>query len=253
MSLANNHYYDLRVEGQLQSPTVLTDAGIFPIGASRTEPPLYRVESFEAKGWRIGFVSVTARINTPVSTDTPTADKPQVPYIEAGDMAEKLLPIIEEARAAHDLMIVVVHWGDEYAEQPSGAQKKAAHALIDGGVDMLIGHHPHVLQGVERYRDGLIAYSMGNFLFENTGGIPRLTGVLRAKWVAGEKPCLADVVFHPAVVKRSPYPHPSAATGGVGKQVRKRVVDQGKALGTAFVEIEGSEDLRVEGLAACGA
>ncbi|PRQ08648.1 CapA family protein [Enhygromyxa salina] len=253
MSLANNHYYDLRVEGQLQSPKVLADAGIFAIGASRTEAPLYRVESFETQGWRIGFISVTNRINTPVSTDTPTPDKPQVPYIEAGDMPEKLLPLVEQARAAHDLMIVVVHWGDEYAEQPSGKQQKVAHALIEGGVDMLIGHHPHVLQGIEQHQGGLIAYSLGNFLFENTGGIPRLTGVLRAKWVAGDKPCLGDVVFHPAYVKRSPYPHPTAATGGLGKQVRKRVIDQARGLGGAFVEIEGSEDLRLDSLATCGA
>lgn len=252
MSLANNHYYDLRVDGQLQSPTVLADAGIFAIGASRTEAPRFRVESFEAKGWRIGFISVTNRINTPVSKDTPIADKPQVPYIEAGDMPDQLLPLVEQARADHDLMIVVVHWGDEYAEHPSNKQQKVAHALIEGGVDILIGHHPHVLQGIEHYQDGLIAYSMGNFLFENTGGIPRLTGVLRTKWVADDKACLGDVVFHPAYVKRSPYPHPSAATGGLGKQVRKRVVAQAKALGTGFVEVEGSEDLRVEGLAACG-
>ena len=256
MSLANNHYYDLRVDGQLQSPKVLADAGILGIGASRTESPLYRVESFEAKGWRIGFISVTNRINTPVPKGTPTADKPLVPYIAARDMADQLVPLVEQARATHDLMIVVVHWGDEYAEQPSNTQQKAAHALIEGGVDMLIGHHPHVLQGIEHHQDGLIAYSLGNFLFENTGGIPRLTGVLRAKWVAGEgaaQACLGDVVFHPAYVKRSPYPHPTAATGGMGKQVRKRVVAQAKALGTGFVEMQDSEDLRLEGLAACGA
>jgi hypothetical protein len=256
MSLANNHYYDLRVDGQLRSPKVLADAGIFAIGASRTEAPIYRVESFEAKGWRIGFISVTNRINTPVPKHTPTTEKPAVPYIEAGDMPDELLPLVEQARATHDLMIVAVHWGDEYAEQPSTKQQTVARALIEGGVDMVIGHHPHVLQGIEHHQDGLIAYSLGNFLFENTGGIPRLTGVLRTKWMAGEAAdaaCLGDVVFHPAYVKRSPYPHPSVATGGVGKQVRKRVVDQAKALGTGFVEVQDSEDLRLDGLAACGA
>jgi poly-gamma-glutamate capsule biosynthesis protein CapA/YwtB (metallophosphatase superfamily) len=255
LSLANNHYFDLRVDGQLQSPKVLGDVGILPIGASRTEAPLYRVESHGANGWRIGFISVTNRINTPVSTAAPTPDKPQVPYIELVDMPDTLLPLVEQARASHDLIIVAVHWGDEYAEAPNVYQQKVAHALIDGGVDMLIGHHPHVLQGVEHYQGGLIAYSLGNFLFEHTGEIPRLTGVLRTKWMQGEaqqEPCMSEVVFHSAYMKRTPYPHPTPATGALGKSVRKRVVSQAGDLGTAFVQIDGSEDLRLDGLAVCG-
>jgi hypothetical protein len=252
LSLANNHYFDLRADGQLQSPKVLTDVGIVPIGASRTEAPLYRVESHEAKGWRIGFLSVTNRINTPVSTAAPTADKPQVPYIELVDMPETLLPIVEQARASHDLIVVAVHWGDEYAEAPNVYQQKVARALLDGGVDMVIGHHPHVLQGVEHYKDGLIAYSLGNFLFEHTGEIPRLTGVLRTKWVAGKVgPCMSEVMFHSAYMKRTPYPHPSPATGAMGKTVRKRVVSQAADLGTKFVEIDGSEDLRLDARLEC--
>jgi hypothetical protein len=255
LSLANNHYYDLRAEGQLQSPKVLSDVGILPIGASRTETPPYRVESHEAKGWKIGFISVTNRINTPVSTAAPTPDKPQVPYIELVDMPDTLLPLVEQARASHDLIIVAVHWGDEYAEAPNVYQQKVARALIDGGVDMLIGHHPHVLQGVEQYKDGLIAYSLGNFLFEHTGEIPRLTGVLRTKWMLGAtqpQPCMSEVVFHSAYMKRTPYPHPTPATGALGKAVRKRVVAQASDLGTTFVEIDGSDDLRLDALRACG-
>ncbi|PRP90736.1 Capsule biosynthesis protein CapA [Enhygromyxa salina] len=254
MSLANNHYFDLRVDGQLQTPKVLSEEGIFPIGASRTEAPRFRVESLEAKGWRLGFISATNRINTPVSTEEPREDKPQVPYLALRDMPAELLPLVQQARADHDLIIVVLHWGDEYAETPSGAQQRVAHELIDGGVDMVVGHHPHVLQGIERYGAGLIAYSLGNFLFEHTGAIPRQTGVLRAKWASGEtRACVADVVFHPAYMKRTPYPHPTAATGSMGKQVRKRVSAQAKGLGTSFVSIDDSEDLRLEGLAPCGA
>jgi hypothetical protein len=254
LSLANNHYYDLRADGQLQSPKVLADVGVLPIGASRTEAPLYRVESHEAKGWKIGFISVTNRINTPVSTAAPTADQPQVPYIELVDMPDTLLPLVAQARASHDLIVVVVHWGDEYAEAPNVYQQKVAHALLDGGVDMLIGHHPHVLQGVEHYKGGLIAYSLGNFLFEHTGEIPRLTGVLRTKWMLGAKqpePCMSEVVFHSAYMKRTPYPHPTPASGALGKAVRKRVVGQAGDLGTTFIEIDGSDDLRLDALPAC--
>ncbi len=248
MSLANNHYFDLREDGQLQSPKILGEEGIFAIGASRTEDPLYRIETYQAKGWKIGFLAVTNRVNAP-----PREGTPQVPYIELVDMVDTLGPLLAQARADHDLVVVVVHWGDEYAEQPSVYHVKAAHGLIDAGADLLIAHHPHVLQGIERYADGLIAYSLGNFLFEHTGEIPRLTGVLRTRFRdTGGDACLAEVRVHPAYMKRTPYPHPSAATGGMGKKVRARVVAQAKQLGTRFVEVEGGEDLRLDGLASCG-
>lgn len=247
LSLANNHYFDLREDGQLQSPTILREVGITPIGGSRTEDPVFRVETHEAKGWTIGFLSVTNRVNAPVRENTP-----QVPYLELRDMVDTLTPLITDARASHDLLVVAIHWGDEYAETPSNLQQKTARALLDAGVDMLVGHHPHVLQGVERHGDGLIAYSMGNFLFEHTGAIPRLTGVLRTGWRAGEGgACLDEVVFHPAYMKRVPYPHPAPATGGMGKQVRQRVTTQAERLGSSFEAIEGSEDLRMVGVG-CG-
>jgi hypothetical protein len=249
LSLANNHYFDLREDGQLQTPKILSEEGIFPIGAGRTEDPLYRIETHAAKGWKIGFLSVTNRINAPVRAGTP-----QVPYIELDDMVATLGPLLQQARADHDLLIVAVHWGDEYEEAPSVYHQKAARGLIDAGADMLIAHHPHVLQGIERYKNGLIAYSMGNFLFEHTGAIPRLTGVLRTRWTQADAgQCLAEVVFHPAYMKRTPYPHPTFATGGMGKQVRGRVVDQAKALGSSFVQIDGGEDLRLDGLPSCDA
>lgn len=249
LSLANNHYFDLREEGQIQTPKILREEGIFPIGSGRTEDPLYRIETFDAQGWKIGFLAVTNRINAPVRAGTP-----QVPYIELVDMVATLGPLLGQARADHDLLIVAVHWGDEYEEKPTAYHQKAARGLIDAGADLLIAHHPHVLQGIERYKQGLIAYSMGNFLFEHTGAIPKLTGVLRTRFVAGDggAACLEKVVFHPAYMKRTPYPHPSPATGGMGKTVRARVIDQGKALGSSFVGVDGSEDLRLEGLPGCG-
>jgi hypothetical protein len=247
LSLANNHYFDLREDGQLQTPKILSEEGIFPIGAGRTEDPLYRVETFHAQGWKIGFIAVTNRINAPVRAGTP-----QVPYIELVDMVKILGPLLQQARADHDLLIIAVHWGDEYEDAPTTYHQKAARGLIDAGADLLIGHHPHVLQGIEQYKGRLIAYSMGNFLFEHTGAIPRLTGVLRTRFTqAGSDACLENVVFHPAYMKRTPYPHPTVASGALGKQVRSRVIDQARALGSSFVLVDGSEDLRLDGLPGC--
>jgi poly-gamma-glutamate synthesis protein (capsule biosynthesis protein) len=80
-----------------------------------------------------------------------------------------MLDIVDEARSRFDFMIVLAHWGDEYATAPRQADADFAHALIEAGAGAVIGHHPHVLQGIETYiardqRPALIAYSLGNFL-----------------------------------------------------------------------------------------
>lgn len=252
LGLANNHYFDLREDGQTQSPKILSEEGIFPIGASRTDEPLYRVETFTKKGWKIGFLAVTNRVNAPVRPNTP-----QVPYIDLVDMPDTLLPIVQAARADHDLVVVFVHWGDEYLEDPNIYQQKVARKLVEGGVDMVIGHHSHVLQAIERHKDGLIAYSLGNFLFEHTGSPPRLMGVLRTTWTAAPEgaaladSCMSDAVVHVAVNTRKPYPHPAPATGGLAKQVRDRIVSLSKKQGSEWKPIDGSEDLRLVGVG-CG-
>jgi hypothetical protein len=244
LSLANNHYFDLREAGQLESPQILADEGIFPIGAARTDLPLHRVETYITKGWNIGFVAVTNRVNFPVRAETP-----QVPFIALRQMPATLLPIIERARPDHDLIIVVVHWGDEYLDAPNIYQRDVARELIDGGVDMVIGHHSHVLQAIEQYGDGLIAYSLGNFLFEYTDMKPRLGGVLRTRWEAAPEGTqradsnLREATFHPAVNEPQPHPHPVPATGELGELVRERVVRLSAKQGSRWLQRSGSEEL----------
>jgi poly-gamma-glutamate capsule biosynthesis protein CapA/YwtB (metallophosphatase superfamily) len=235
MSLANNHWYDQRREGVESSPLLLAEIGILPLGAAKVEPPVFRVETLEKLGWKIGFCAITTRTNAPVREGGPV-----LPFLATQDIDEVVVPVLEAARADHDLLVVMVHWGDEYAEVPAFAQVKAAHAMIDAGADLVIGHHPHVLQAVERYGNGVIAYSLGNFLFENTHDIPRLTGVLRVR-ARAQGNCLEKVVFHPAYIKRIPIQHPVPAEGGMGKRVRERVIQQGKKFDTTWT-LDG-EDL----------
>ncbi len=234
MSLANNHWYDQRIAGVAQSPEILRELGVMPIGAAVREPPVFRVETFEKAGWKIGFIAITTRTNAPVREGGPI-----LPYLPTDEIKKTIAPVITDARGTHDIVVVVVHWGEEYAEAPNYAQVSAAHAMIDAGADLVIGHHPHVLQAIERYGQGVVAYSLGNFLFENTHDIPRLTGVLRVR-ARAEGRCLERVVFHPAYIKRLPVQHPVPATGGLGKRVRQRVIDQASRFDTSF-SVEGEE------------
>ena len=68
-------------------------------------------------------------------------------------------------KAENDYVIVSCHWGQELKETPKPYQIQLAHQLIDKGVDLILGHHPHVVQGIEFYKNRLIAYSLGNFVF----------------------------------------------------------------------------------------
>jgi poly-gamma-glutamate synthesis protein (capsule biosynthesis protein) len=134
-------------------------------------------------------------------------------------------------------VIVQIHWGDEYADDPAYTQVHAAHAMIEAGADLVIGHHPHVLQGFELHEGGFIAYSLGNFLFENTNDPARLTGVLRVRF-KGSRACLDEIRFHPAYVTRLPVQHPVPARGYMGRKVRARVRQVSKRFDAEWTDDE---------------
>ena len=85
-------------------------------------------------------------------------------YVEGG--FTRIRNEIEEMKNKADIIIVSIHWGDEFIEYPSPAQMDLAHQIIDCGANIILGHHPHILQGVEKYGEGIIAYSLGNFIFD---------------------------------------------------------------------------------------
>ncbi len=248
VSLANNHWYDQRGVGVEQTPKILEELGIVPLGAPTAEPEVFRVQPVEAKGWRIGVLAFTNRSNAPQRDDTPT-----LPFLNAREVAGTLAPVMKAAREEYDVLVGFVHWGEEYEDGPSGAQKNAAYALIDAGADLVIAHHPHVLQGVEVYGDGLIAYSMGNFLFENTNDPARLTGVLRVTMRADG--CRDEVRFHPAYVKRTPVQHPVPAAGYMGRLVRERMRMVSQRFNTTWAdaELDGAVDLVLDDPKSCAA
>ncbi|MCR9159915.1 MAG: CapA family protein [Nannocystaceae bacterium] len=244
VSLANNHWYDQRLAGVEQTPKILEELGIVPLGAP-THDDVFRVQPVEAKGWRVGVLAFTNRSNAPQRDDAPT-----LPFLSAREVPDTLAPIIEAAREDYDVLVGFVHWGEEYEDGPSGAQKKAAHALIDAGADLVIAHHPHVLQGVELYGEGLIMYSLGNFLFENTNDPARLTGVLRVTMREG---CREEVRFHPAYVKRLPVQHPVPASGYMGRKVRERLRFVSRRFGSVWedVEVEDRIDMTLKDTKGC--
>lgn len=143
LSLANNHSWDCGREGYLDTQKILRENNIDYFGGQNIE------ESFIVKNTdagRVGFVGIEDFIN-------PDGMSPYYKFLEYLD--------------SHlDFIIVSIHWGDEYKLNPSSRQVKVGHKLIESGADVVIGHHPHVVQPVEIYRDGIIFYSLGNFIFD---------------------------------------------------------------------------------------
>lgn len=232
LSLANNHAYDQKRTGMIETPKILKELSIIPIGAANLQGAVPRVETITTKGWKLGFIAVTVHPSGPKKNG-----KWLTPMVLARKLIPTLKPLIEAARPSHDLLILTIHWGIEYEEEPQPYQKRAAHKLIDAGLDLVIGHHPHVLQGMEIYKGRLIAYSLGNFLFENAFPIPRQTGILHLTY---ERPrCLNKVQFRPAYVKTYPSRHPAPAPKGLARKIRQRLKKLSRALRPAKWQDKG--------------
>lgn len=226
LGLANNHALDLLTDGLEQSPEVLRELGLVPVGAAQADGDPVRVATLERAGWRIALIAAATWLNR-----SPAPGDPAIAVYRTGELPRRLAPAIAAARAEHDLVIVLLHWGQEYSDGPDHAQRVAARRLIDGGADLVVGSHPHVLHGLERHDRGLVAYSLGNFLFANTDERSRRSGVLRVRWQPGRR-CPERASFHPVWLGEAPGFTPTPATGAEALEIRKRVQALSKRLRT---------------------
>ena len=230
VTLANNHQLDNDVPGLVETPAILTELGLAYVGAARkNRDTRFIVENLDVKGWKVGFIAATAQTNR-----TPLRDPgPHIAYVPAPALKNQLVPVITAARSSHDLLVVQIHWGQEYEDAPARWQIDTAHAFIDAGADIVIGHHPHVLQGIERYKGGVIAYSLGNFVFPNAKERVRDTGILHLSY-ATKTNCLDAISFDPAIQIRTPITHPIPAVGNHKKEVGTRLATLSKPFATVW-------------------
>jgi len=166
VNLANNHIYDFDSTGLFDTIFYLDSVGMQYVGAGRNFDDAHRPVLAEIKGKRIAFFGYYKGGEAPAAGET-----------EPGVASRELELIQDDIRMARnrdsvDYVIVNLHWGNEKETIPKVEHVEFARQLIDMGVDVIVGHHPHVLQGVEYYQGGIIAYSLGNFIF---GGNSRHT------------------------------------------------------------------------------
>lgn len=160
VTLANNHVLDFGTEALLDTCSLLDGAGIRRVGAGANLDEAKKLEVMEVKGKKIGFLAASRVI--PVSSWAAGKSHPGV--LTTYDPAV-LLAEIKAAEGECDYLVVYVHWGIEKNTQPEEYQRTLARQYIDAGADLVVGSHPHVLQGIEYYKGKPILYSLGNFVF----------------------------------------------------------------------------------------
>ncbi len=177
LSLANNHTFDYGWEGLSDTMDFLDDADLQHAGSGNDDREAFAPSYVESKGMTVAFVSLTH-----VVPEVSWKAERNHPGLAETYNPTRALAAIEEAEQNSDLVVVLVHWGEERAEQPLKSQTSLAHSYIDAGADLIIGSHPHVLQGFEAYKGKWIAYSLGNFVFTTTDSSKTSeTGVLNAE------------------------------------------------------------------------
>jgi poly-gamma-glutamate capsule biosynthesis protein CapA/YwtB (metallophosphatase superfamily) len=163
VTLANNHSMDYGTEALVDSFDTLNKANIKYVGAGNNLEEAKETKYFDINNKKIAILAASRVI--PVPEWNAYSNKPGLltTYDPTNLIAE-----VKSAKEQSDLVVVYVHWGLEKHTTPEAYQRVLAKQYIDAGADLVIGSHPHVLQGIEYYNGKPIVYSLGNFMFYNS-------------------------------------------------------------------------------------
>jgi poly-gamma-glutamate synthesis protein (capsule biosynthesis protein) len=222
VSLANNHVLDYGPQPLLDTIKALYSAGIGHAGAGANKAAAWKPATIERNGATTAYLAYSHIVPPGFIAQDDRAG------LASGRQDMALVEeAIREAKKTHDYVIVSFHWGVEYTDNPTAEQKQNAHRAIDAGADMVLAHHPHVIQGVEFYKDGLIAYSLGDFVFDHYS---RKTGeafILNAEMGPDG---ISDVNVVPVYLDK--YGRPEVVTGSAASSILKRLKTISAPLGS---------------------
>ena len=178
--LGNNHTSDYGQAGLDETVETLRDHGLAYVGAGSSAEEAYRPLFLEVKGPRLALLSYAMSSFKQVPWEMPPDT--HVAYAEVSVIQEA----VRQARQQADVVIVNLHAGIEYARTPSDEQRMLAYAAADAGADLVIGHEPHVVQNTEVRGDCLIAWSLGDFVFDISAVDAARDGVLLRALLAAD-------------------------------------------------------------------
>jgi poly-gamma-glutamate synthesis protein (capsule biosynthesis protein) len=213
VTLANNHTLDYGEPGLLDTMSYLDQADILRVGAGHNADEAFKPVIVDKNGIKIAFLGFSRVVPDNSwkagSKTTGLADT----YAEKRPLEE-----IRKAKTQADLVVVLVHWGIERNNKPEAYQTTLGHHYIDAGADLVIGSHPHVLQGLESYKGKWIAYSLGNFIFTTNNVRETLETVVLDASCGKQGKC--DLRVHPIFTE---YAKPIPMEEEKGKQLLERL------------------------------
>jgi hypothetical protein len=159
LSLANNHTYNWAEPALLDTIDLLSVTDIKYIGAGLNGTEAYQEKILYIDGVKIAFLSFN---EFSAGGITSSSTSPGIAMISE----EEIIKSVTRAVNNSDLVVVSYHFGEEYMDASNEYQRKYARLAIDSGADLIIGHHPHVIQALEKYKDRYVIYSLGNFIFD---------------------------------------------------------------------------------------
>jgi poly-gamma-glutamate synthesis protein (capsule biosynthesis protein) len=159
VNLANNHIFDGGERGFSQTVEHLERAGISYTGAGKNIEDARLGKTVQLKNVKLLFLGYTQYCNHGFSSIA--AEYPGILPLDT----QLVIEDVKKARDKADFVFIILHWGLEPSQFVHPRQREIAHSIIDAGVDGIIGHHPHLPQGIEVYKERPILYSLGNFIF----------------------------------------------------------------------------------------
>ena len=161
LSTANNHAFDQGGKGVLETLERLQEASLLTVGSGENRAQAEQSKIVEKNDIKFAFLAFTDLFNVDLN------HKASEPWVRPLDL-EPVKAAIRAVRSRADVVVLSLHWGNEYQHGPTQRQRDTAKALVEAGADLILGSHPHVLQPVEQIEAGsrkaIVAYSLGNFI-----------------------------------------------------------------------------------------
>lgn len=172
LTLANNHIMDYGLQGLYDTMEVLDSLGIAHCGAGANDSLAMQAAFLYVNQLKVAFLGFSMTFPEEFWAEK---DRAGTAFATERRLAQRL----REVRPLADLLIVSFHWGAELKHEPKEYQRSFAHQAIDLGADLVLGHHAHVLQGVEAYKNRLVFYGLGNFAFGSYSTNARSSVILK--------------------------------------------------------------------------
>lgn len=207
VSIANNHVLDFGRDAFLDTLDNLEKHGLLYAGGGRNRQEANEGIIIEKNGIKIGFLAFTKVV--PVVEWYAGKNKPGI--VGAYKVhEEQFVEAIQQIKKNCDVLVVSVHWGKEASTEIRDEEKYIGHSMIDAGADIIMGHHPHVVQGIEIYKGKPIFYSLGNFIFTKSK-LDICNKTIMATVTVDDKGNVSDIKVVPGIINSGkPTPMDSA-------------------------------------------